>query len=158
MRRNGFRLTLSHETWMYSVSGALFATGALWLVFHYFVRIEGAFGPAPHVLERWWLRLHGAAAFAMLFLLGTIAVNHARQAWVARRNRVTGTIMASLNALLVVTGYLLYYAGGETSRETVSLLHWVLGLGFPLVIVAHVVKGRALRRNAASATQRRAPA
>ncbi len=158
MRRHGFRLTVSHETWMYSIAGALFLTGAIWLVFHYFVRVEGAFGPAPHMLERWWLRLHGAAAFAMLFLLGTIAVTHARQAWAARRNRLTGAIMASLNVLLVLTGYLLYYAGGEISRETISVLHWVLGLGFPLVIIAHVLKGRALRRSVASATRRPAPA
>lgn len=142
---------------MYSIAGALFLTGAIWLVFHYFVRIEGAFGPGPHPLERWWLRLHGAAAFAMLFLLGTIAVTHARQAWAAHRNRVTGAIMASLNALLVVTGYLLYYSGGEMSRETISVMHWVLGLGFPLVIIAHVLKGRALRRSAGSAIRRQAP-
>lgn len=149
MQRNGFRLTLSHEAWMYAVAGALFVTGALWLLFHYFVHVEGAFGPASHPLERWWLRLHGAAAFAMLFLLGTIAVNHAREAWVAQRNRITGSVLATLNALLVATGYLLYYAGAETARETISILHWVIGLGFPPIIVVHVLKGRALRRSAA---------
>jgi hypothetical protein len=51
--------------------------------------------------------------------------------------------------LLTVTGYLLYYAGGEDSRPVISALHWAPGLAVPALVAWHVTSGR--RRNAADA-------
>jgi hypothetical protein len=60
------RLSMRHRQWIYWISALLFGSGALWLICHYFVRIEGEFGPAPHPLESWALRVHGAAAMLAL--------------------------------------------------------------------------------------------
>jgi len=53
-----------------------------------------------------------------------------------------GIVSSSLLLLLTVTGYLLYYAGGEDTRPVISALHWVVGLSVPALLVWHVVAGR----------------
>ena len=50
--------------------------------------------------------------------------------------------MLAGSALLIVTGYGLYYLGGETTRELTSVLHWGVGLILPGVLVWHVRQGR----------------
>ena len=47
---------------------------------------------------------------------------------------------------LTLTGYLLYYAGGEETRPVISILHWVLGLVVPAVLAWHIVHGRGKTR------------
>jgi hypothetical protein len=148
MQGNNIRLSRGHEAWLYATSALLVATGLLWLGFHYFVKMDGEFGPRAHPLESWWLKLHGAASFAWLFLLGTVAFWHSWRAWQAQRNRLSGAVFAAVNALLALTGYLLYYAGGEGLRSAVSVLHWAAGLVFATFFVWHVWSGR-LSRNGA---------
>jgi hypothetical protein len=145
MPDNDIRLSRAHEAWLYAVSALLVATGLLWLAFHYLVRVEGEFGPVAHPLQSWWLKLHGAASFAWLFLLGSVALWHSWRAWRSRRNRLTGGIFAALNLLLAVTGYLLYYAGGEQLRGNASVTHWAAGIAFAAVLVWHVWSARFIR-------------
>lgn len=147
MQPNSVRLSRPHEAWLYATAGLLFATGLLWLGFHYFIKVQGEFGPAPHPLETWWMKLHGAASFAWLFLLGSVALWHSWRAWMAGRNRASGASFAAANLLLAVTGYLLYYAGGEQFRGYLSILHWATGIACPALFVWHVVEGK-LSRNA----------
>jgi hypothetical protein len=42
-------------------------------------------------------------------------------------------------AALIVSGYLLYYAGDEGLRDKVSLIHWIVGLAVVLVYLLHRV-------------------
>jgi hypothetical protein len=44
--------------------------------------------------------------------------------------------------LLTLTGYLLYYAGGEESRAVISITHWLTGLLVPALLTWHVLSGR----------------
>lgn len=138
------RLNARREALVYAVLGLLWASGVGWLVFHYFLREVGEFGALPHPLEAWWLRLHGAAAFAGLWLLGLLWVVHLVPGWNARR-RWSGIVLVVLLALLVVSGYLLYYAGGEQAREVIALVHWLLGLALPLPLLWHGLRGRQAR-------------
>ncbi len=135
-----------HQTYLYAIGVILVLSGALWLWFHYFVRIEGDFGPTLHPLEPWWLRVHGISAAAFLIGFGTVLPGHVRRAWSAARNRVTGVIFFSVMLTLTVTGYLLYYVGDEAVRAVMSLVHWVVGLALPLLAVLHVWRGRVWRR------------
>ncbi|MSQ59784.1 MAG: DUF4405 domain-containing protein [Betaproteobacteria bacterium] len=139
------RLSFRHQAWIYSVFGVLFVSGALWVLFHYFVKIEGEFGPTIHPLEPWWLKIHGAAVMVFLFLLGTLLLSHMETAWCIGRNIPTGVAFVSFNLILVVSGYMLYYFGGETARPIISLVHWVLGMAAPVIIGVHVWRGRAER-------------
>jgi len=131
---------------LYAVFAATFATGILWLIFHYFMTRPGEFGPEPHPLEQWWLRLHGACAFAMLWFAGLVWGTHARPALLQPRWRSSGLTIVSVIALLAATGYLLYYAGDDAWRDAARLLHWIAGLALAVPLLIHVVGVRRSRR------------
>lgn len=135
-----------HKRVMYGVFTLLWASGALWLVFHYFLRVPGEFGLQAHALESWWLRLHGLAGFASLIALGSVLPVHARRAWQSKKNRASGLSMKILFLWLTLTGYALYYFTSEANEAWLPLLHWVVGLALPLLLVFHIRRGRAQRR------------
>jgi hypothetical protein len=136
------RLGLRHKRLAYATFALLWASGALWLLFHYFFDVEGDFGPAAHPLEPWWLRLHGLAAMLALVAIGSLATHHMRLAWNRKKNRRTGLPMLTLSAWLAATGYALYYFSSDANAAWLPLLHWTLGLALPLALAAHVVVGR----------------
>ena len=135
------RLSRGHRRWVYWSGGALFATGALWLVYRFFLREHGDFGDPPHPLEVWWLRLHGACAMLMLIVAGSLLPIHIRRGWHQRKNLLAGCVVIAIILLLIVSGYALYY-GDEESRPFVSALHWIVGLGAPAALIWHILRGR----------------
>ena len=139
------KLSTGHRRWVYWSAAGLFASGALWLVFHYFVRTQGQFGDAVHPLEIWWLRLHGAAAMLVLVVIGSLLPVHVRRGWHQRKNLFAGCALAALALLLIASGYALYYVGDEVTRPWIGVLHWGIGLGAPLVLAWHVWRGRRAR-------------
>jgi hypothetical protein len=143
------RLSTGHRKWIYWSGAALFATGALWLLFHYFLHRHGEFGEAAHPLEIWWLRLHGACAMLVLLVLGSLLPIHVRRGWHQRKNLWAGGIVSAVALLLIASGYALYYYGGEEARPWISAFHWVLGLGTPVLLVWHIWRGRQLHSHAA---------
>lgn len=141
-RHEPIRLGRWHERSVYLSTGLLMVTGALWLVFHYFMRTPGEFGEQPHVLEYWWLRLHGATAMLSLMSVGSMLPVHVRRAWELRKNIATGLVMFAVLLVLIATGYALYYFAGGNSRSWISLVHWGLGLALPLALGWHVRSGQ----------------
>jgi hypothetical protein len=113
-------------------------------LFHYFFRVQSQFGDAPHPLEVWLLRLHGAAAMLVLVVLGSLLPVHVRRGWHQRRNLLAGSLLAAIALLLIGSGYALYYFGGEELRPWISAFHWIIGLGALPLLVWHIVRGRAV--------------
>ena len=146
---DAIRLERWHRMLMYGTALVLAASGLLWLVFHYFVHYHGNFGPAPHPLTAWWLRLHGAAAMLALVATGSLVVTHMRRAWRAGLNRRSGGALAAILVLLIVSGYLLYYAGDDDLRAFASLTHWIVGIAVTLAFPLHVHLGRRRARRPA---------
>lgn len=140
------RLGKWHQGYLYIVGMVLALSGALWLLFHHFVRMPGQFGESPHSLETWWLSIHGLSAAAFLIGFGSVLPGHVRRAWVARRNRLSGASFFSLLAGLIATGYGLYYLGEDSVRAYVSAVHWLIGLGMPVLMGWHIWVGRASRK------------
>ncbi len=138
------RLSRGHRHWVYWTGGALVATGALWLIYRYFMREAGEYGTLPHPMEVWWLRLHGLSAMVMLIVAGTLLPIHVRVGWHMRRNRMLGSVIVAIMLLLTVSAYALYY-GDEETRPYVSMFHWIIGLGAPALLVWHIVSGRKTR-------------
>jgi hypothetical protein len=95
----------------------------------------------------------GAASMAILVLIGMLLNGHVRFAWRARRNRANGLIFLSVFAVLIATGYGLYYAGGEKLRAWTSLIHLAVGLALPFFLLTHIFLGRRTRRSALLGTQ-----
>ena len=139
------RLSTGHRLWIYWTGSGLFASGVLWLLFHYFVHAHGQFGETAHPLEIWWLRLHGACAMLMLLVLGSLLPVHVRRGWHLRKNLLAGWTLGLLACALIVSGYALYYVAGEATRPWLSACHWVFGLATPLVLTWHVWRGKRAR-------------
>jgi len=114
-----------------AVAILLAATGVGWLALHYLAG-AGA-GELPHPLEAWVMRLHGLAAFGALFMLGVLAGSHIPQGWRASgrhrrsRQRGTGVALCTLGALVVGTGYALYYFAPDTVRPALGWVHAGVG-------------------------------
>jgi hypothetical protein len=128
------------------------ALGGLWLLFHYFFLEQGEFGPKIHPLEPWWLKLHGAFAFAAVWIFGLVWGAHVSRTWPGARRRWSGSLLTGAFAWLIVSGYLLYYVGNENARSVVSGLHWGIGLASPICFGLHRFRSRDRRANSAVAT------
>lgn len=136
------RLGRWHERWLYTVAAILFASGIGWLIAHFGFAEHGNFGDLPNPTEPWWLRVHGASMMGFLVTLGSLFPGHIARAWRMRRNHRSGLLMLACTALLILTGYGLYYGGDEEARAWISVLHWGVGLAVAGVLTAHVVLGK----------------
>lgn len=157
IRRPEPSLSANYRLLIHVTGLVLWASGVGWLVFHFFVRTAGEFGPTQSPLEPWWLKLHGAAAFLALFTLGLLWGVHVLKGWVSGQRRVSGGGLLTLLVALSVTGYLLYYAGSDELRAMVSLAHWIPGLALPMIYLIHRLKAaraRKARRQEPSAGRR----
>jgi hypothetical protein len=132
------RLAASLRRGLYAAITLLFASGAAWLL----VRDMVAPDRLPDDLAATAMRVHGAAAMAMLVLTGGAIALHVPAAWRERRNRVSGLAFSSVLIVIVVTGYVLYYFGNETLRSAASAGHWLLGLALPAAFACHAWLGR----------------
>lgn len=135
------RLTARRERWVYAVLSVLWASGAVWLVLRYFLRPASEFGELPHPLEPWLMRLHGVGAFAALWLSGQLWIVHVLPSWRAHR-RNSGILLGTLMVVLIVSGYLLYYAGDERLRAFVSVAHWATGVAIAVPFLVHALAHR----------------
>lgn len=124
------------------MSIVILISGALWLIFHYFIIVQGQFGESRHPLETWWLRLHGAAAMVFHIVLGTLLPIHIRRGWQLRRNFQSGVAVLLIVAALVITGYGLYYISSEELRPWVSVFHWAIGLTGTAALILHILLGK----------------
>ncbi len=88
------------------------------------------------------LMVHGGGAMVTLLLLGALIPVHLLRAWRSRKNRVSGSVMAALNAVLIVTAFGLYYLGSETVRPWMSWIHIAAGVSLSLLFPAHIFFGR----------------
>jgi hypothetical protein len=126
---------------LYAVLALLFLSGVAWAYLNY-LWSTGDFETSGKV---WAMKIHGAAAMAVLVLVGMLLTVHVRFAWRARRNRANGAIFLSAFAVLTITGYGLYYAGNEALRAWASWIHLGVGLVLPILLLVHILLGRRTR-------------
>ena len=134
------RLRPSFRFAIYAAFAVLFLTGAGWLVADWQKDISG--DEIWQQTVAYLLMVHGGAAMVTLLLLGALIPVHLLRAWRSRRNRVSGLIMATLNATLIVTAFGLYYLGSETLRPWMSLTHIAAGFSLSLLFPIHIFLGR----------------
>src|SRR5882672_6962057 len=130
MRPDGMRLSPRHRVWLHTTFAALFLSGTGWWVLHRWFPAATEFGPQPNPAEHWLIQLHGAAAMLALVIVGTLIPHHMKRAWRAKLNRGNGVLLIAFIVALTLTGYGLYYAGGESLRAAASFAHIAFGLLF----------------------------
>src|SRR5262245_60530759 len=83
------RLKPFYRRLLYGVVALLFLTGAAWAYWNFFVPSPSDFELGLKALA---MKMHGAAAMAILVLIGMLLTGHVRFAWRARRNRGNGSL------------------------------------------------------------------
>jgi hypothetical protein len=142
MRPDSIRLKRAHRYLLYFVLALLFFSGVVWAYFNYFATLPNDWQSSS---KSFAMKIHGAAAMAILVLIGTLLNGHVKFAWRAKRNRLNGAFFIGVVAVLTLTGYGLYYGGGETLRAWTSWTHLLAGLALPILLLIHVLLGRRTR-------------
>lgn len=141
-RPESIRLKRLERYFLYTVLVPLFLSGVAWAYWNYLVASPGDLEMSA---KAWAMKIHGAAAMAILVLIGMLLNAHVKFAWRARRNRANGSVFLSAFAVLTVTGYGLYYAGGESLRAWTSWIHLAIGLVLPILLLVHIFLGKRTR-------------
>jgi hypothetical protein len=134
------RLNRSFLGAIYALFTTLFASGAVWLVAD--ALRDGDGGEAWQTVAANLLMIHGGASMVALVLLGALYPLHMRLGWRANRNRVSGSLMVTINGLLILTAFGLYYFGSDVLRAWTGYVHIAVGLALPALAGLHILLGR----------------
>jgi hypothetical protein len=121
----------------YAISVLLWLTGAVWLYFRYAMDAQEEFGFQSHPSQSVVLQIHGAVAIGFCIILGS-SLYHIRPGWKKKLQRLSGVLLLTVCAILILTGWGLYYLGDEQIRNLTSLTHSLLGVFLPVLIFFHV--------------------
>ncbi|MEW6644804.1 MAG: hypothetical protein AB1586_30170 [Pseudomonadota bacterium] len=138
------RLERKFRVTLYGVFAVLFASGAGWFVADRLK--DGDSGELWQQVSANLLMAHGGTAMLALLCLGALGPLHVKRGWRGRTNRMTGSAVVTINAVLIATAFGLYYLGSDAVRPWISTVHLAFGLGLPAILLAHVVTGRRWRR------------
>jgi cytochrome c biogenesis protein CcdA len=134
------RLKPSFRFAIYAAFAVLSLTGAGWLAADWQKEISS--DEIWQQIAAYLLMVHGGAAMVILLLLGALIPVHVLRAWRAAKNRVSGSVMATFNAVLIVTAFGLYYLGSEVVRPWMSWIHIAAGISLSLFLPLHIFWGR----------------
>lgn len=124
---------------IYLVAAGTWATGGIWLIYHYFVTAVDEFGfEGPDPWEKWWIIIHAGFGVWALWLFGSLWYNHIKVGWRLKKSRWSGGILFGMISWMAISGYLLYYLVDAEIRELFSLTHWILGLAGLAVFLIHI--------------------
>lgn len=146
MQRRPFQLSPRHRAWVYGVLVLLFSSGFVWWIADEAQEESQSPVAWAEAAKPWLMRVHVAAAFAFLVVLGTVLASHADRAWAGRTNRATGLFLGSVFGMQALTGYGLRFFPVDAWKEPTGTLHVSIGLLVPLFVGAHVWWGRRLVR------------
>ena len=86
------------------------------------------------------LIVHGFSAYFFVLLFGAVMPTHIKAGWKAKRNKISGSLMVLVMALLLISGLFLYY--GDETRDAALWVHWIIGCGLVLLFPLHFIRGR----------------
>jgi hypothetical protein len=120
------RLPAAQRLLLYAALLLLLVTGVAWQ----------ALNPGP------WagllMKIHGGIAMLALVLLGTLVMHHIPTGWASLKNRWSGVILIAGMTWLILSGYLLYYAGSDAVRLFASQSHLWIGVAASAVVAVHI--------------------
>ena len=140
------RMSAALRWTLYGVSIGLWTSGCLWLVLHLYFQTATEFGSEPHAWEPPLLLVHGVLAVPALYLFGWISARHVLEGWRMARRRPSGGTIFLVLAVLVASGFGLYFLTGEAARSVVAFVHEALGVPAIAAALLHWRSGAAGQR------------
>ncbi|MEM8960485.1 MAG: hypothetical protein AAGD38_03330 [Acidobacteriota bacterium] len=140
------RLTSFNRITLFVLVVLSWVSGVGFFVLDSWITVEGDFGPEKHPWQFSVLKIHGAVAFLLMIAFGHLLASHVPPGWRVRTMRPLGIALLVGNVILIVTAYLLYYLGDESLRLATSYTHTVVGVLFPLLLIAHLAQRSRMRR------------
>ena|SRR5665213_1572279 len=140
------RMSTGLRVAIFATFGALWASGCYWLALNYFFAQATQFGPVQHPWAPTILRVHGWIAVATVFLLGWITARHVGDRWPQMHKRISGLAVASVAAILAITGYALYYTT-DRLHDVAGVAHEIIGVAAILFALTHWRRYRPRRRS-----------
>lgn len=141
----GVRLSHTARNTVLLFSLVVIVSGLSWMVLGGMAD-EQDYADPLHTWRHRALVLHGIAAYLLLWIMGRLSTLHQQGNWRARRNRWNGLLLSLVLGLLAISGLCLYYPPHEDWHSTISQLHQALGIALALLLPAHLLTARALRR------------
>lgn len=135
--RGTLRLTRNRRIALYVTAVGVWLTGAIWLIFHYYLQSEGPFGFESHPLEKTWIILHAGFSFVAIWLFGMLWGIHIVRGWNMKWRRKSGGTMVGVMVVLIVSGYSLYYIESQVIDDWTAIFHWVVGLAALVMFFVH---------------------
>jgi len=123
--------------WVYLILGVLWLSGCVWLCLDQFFSMRGAFGKTPHPWEQPIVLAHGIVAIASMYLLGWISAQHVSHWWTKRLRRVSGILLCSFLAVLIVSGFALFFISDDYWQRIAAVIHEISGLGLTPIAIQH---------------------
>lgn len=137
---------------IYLVFGTLWFSGCAWLVLDEFFETKGQFGVMPHPWEPTILLAHGIVAILAMYLLGWVTARHVLRWWTGRLRRLSGGVLATLFALLSISGFALFFVSDDRWQRLAAVTHDALGIAVTVFALQHWIFAR--RRDMRSAASR----
>jgi hypothetical protein len=122
---------------VFIVVGLLWLTGCAWLALDQFFAKRGPFGATPHPLQPGLLLAHGILAIIGVYVLGWVSSRHILPWWSAHDRRLSGGAFAALLAVLVVSGFALFFVSDDQWQRGSAWVHDVVGLVVTLFALQH---------------------
>lgn len=136
------RMPRGQRAAVYVIVGVLWISGCAWLCLDQFAAQRGPFGSTPHPLEPPLLLAHGVTGVASLYLFGWIGARHALRWWVGGLRRMSGGTLACIVALLILSGFALFFLTSDAWQRYTAAVHDVLGIAVTVFAIQHWFFGR----------------
>jgi hypothetical protein len=139
------RMSKAQRLTVYSIVGALWLSGCLWLCLDQFFSQAGQFGRTPNSLQPPLLLLHGVVSLFSLYLFGYISTHHVLRWWRGDLRRLSGGSLATILAVLTLTGFALFFVSDDQWQHLLADTHDVLGLAVTAFALQHWLFRRRIR-------------
>ena len=133
------RALLNVSTWLVALSGAAY------FYIKYWMTGDDPFSVIHHPIQPHALSLHVLLAPVFVFALGLVTREHIIGYLLEprrRRGRVTGVVVLSVAAPMIVSGYLMQVLTDPAARRVLSVIHAGGGALYALLFLGHLAGSR----------------
>jgi hypothetical protein len=130
-------MTAQQRRGVYLLTGLLWLSGCVWLGMDQWPSHRDPFAGERNAWQPALLTAHGIMAIASMYLIGWISSHHVVRWWVIKRRRWSGGLLAGATAVLILSGFALFFVSDDRWQRYAAGVHDVLGVSFTVLAIQH---------------------